>query len=85
MLMEIVDDDAVAVAASILHMGMICWQVVMAIGEEKQKRKESRAKRILNNDAVGKMTVARLNETDLNKEIRGWLTTISHIVAIVDA
>lgn len=54
-------------------------------GEEKRRKKESKAKRILNNGAVAKMTVARLAETDPDDEIRGWLAIINQMMEEADA
>lgn len=51
---------------------------------EQQRKKESGAKRQINNTAVSKMTVARLAETDPDNEIRGWLASISAMMAAVD-
>ena len=75
-------DDVPSLVAEAVHAenGGDPWA---GIGEEKQKKKESKAKKILNNDAVAKMTVARLAQTDPNNEIRGWLKMISQIMSEV--
>jgi len=51
-----------------------------ALSEEGRADKEKRAKRQLNGPVVAHMTAARLNETDPNNEIRGWLLTIAQLV-----
>lgn len=48
--------------------------------EEKQKRKISKAKRILNNQAIEKMTIERLIERGGYDEIKGWLVTIKGFI-----
>ncbi|MAN59538.1 MAG: hypothetical protein CMC08_06850 [Flavobacteriaceae bacterium] len=52
---------------------------------DQQRKKESGAKRQVNNAAVLRMTVARLAETDPDDEIREWLSSISEMMAGVDA
>lgn len=54
------------------------------LDEEKRRKKESRAKRQLNDLAVRKMTVARLAQTDPHDEVRGWLATITQMMAGVE-
>lgn len=51
------------------------------LDEEKRRKKESNAKRQLNDAAAAKMTLPRLAQTDPNNEIRGWLASISHMIA----
>lgn len=48
--------------------------------EEKRRKKESAAKRYLNNTAISRMTVDRLAVADPQNEIRGWLATISQMM-----
>jgi predicted ATP-dependent endonuclease of OLD family len=46
--------------------------------ESKQKRKESRVKKLLNSQAVEKMTIDRINERNGFAEIELWLNTIKN-------
>jgi len=77
-------DDIPALVAKAVHAvsGGEAWDQLL---EEKRRKKESRAKIILNNAAVARMTVARLAETDPYNEIRGWLTTIGQMIETVEA
>ncbi|WP_370094260.1 ATP-binding protein [Winogradskyella sp.] len=47
--------------------------------ESKQKRKESRVKKLLNSQAVEKMTIERINQRNGYAEIELWLNTIRDI------
>lgn len=51
---------------------------------DQQRKKESSAKRQINNGAVSRMTTARLAETDPDDEIRGWFASIAAMMAAVD-
>ena len=51
---------------------------------DQRRKKESAAKRQINNAAVSRMTVARLAVTDPDDEIRGWLRSIADMMATVD-
>jgi putative ATP-dependent endonuclease of OLD family len=55
------------------------------LSDEKRRKKESKAKRTLNDAAAARMTVARLAQTDPNDEIRGWLTSIAQMIATANA
>lgn len=46
-----------------------CWD---SLSPEKQKRKESRVKLVLNKDAVRKMTVEKLDERGVTDELCNW-------------
>ena len=46
------------------------------LNEEERKKKESRAKKRLNDEVASKMTITHLNQSDPNKEIEGWLREI---------
>ncbi len=76
-------DDVPTLTARAVHAvnGSKPWAELKA---EQQRKKESRAKHHINNAAVSRMTVARLAETDPDDEIRGWLTSISAMMAAVD-
>lgn len=76
-------DDVPTLKAQSVHAvnGGKPWDELKA---EQQRKKESGAKRQINNAAVLRMTVARLAETDPDDEIRGWLTSISTKMAAVD-
>ncbi len=52
-----------------------------ALTEENKGKKESRAKKWLNTDAVAAMTPTLLDERDPDGEIRGWLASIANIIA----
>lgn len=77
-------DDVPTLTAQAVHAvnGGNPWAQLKA---EQQRKKESGAKRQINNAAVSRMTVARLAETDPDDEIRGWLSSISAMMAAVDA
>lgn len=53
--------------------------------EDKRQKKESKAKRVLNNSAASKMTAARLTECDPHDEVRTWLKIIAAMIAAVEA
>ncbi|MCL7463879.1 hypothetical protein [Phaeovulum sp. NW3] len=76
-------DDVPTLTARAVHAvnGGKPWAELKA---EQQRKKESSAKRQINNAAVSRMTVARLAETDPDDEIRSWLTAISNMMAAVD-
>jgi len=50
------------------------------IEREKQQRKESRAKKVINDAAARNMTAERLSEVDPDDEIIGWMKVIQTIV-----
>lgn len=72
-------DDVPSMVAEAVHAanGGDPWA---GLEEEKKRKKESKAKRQLNDAAVRQMTVERLAQTDPNDEIRGWLATISQMM-----
>lgn len=76
--------DVPAIVAEIVsrYTGGEAWENQSS---KKQDEKIKRAKRILNNSAVNKMTAARLTETDPDNEIRGWLERIKQMMADVDS
>ena len=76
-------DDVPVIVAEAVHAlnGADPWA---NLDEEKQRKKVSKAKRILNDSAVAQMTVARLAQTDPNNEIRGWLSTIAQMMEDVE-
>jgi len=43
---------------------------------EKQAKKESKVKRLLNTQAIEKMTIARLNARGVKDELKGWFDTL---------
>lgn len=49
------------------------------LDESEQKRKESRVKKLLNTQAIEKMTVERLNQRNGREEIELWLNTLRDI------
>ena len=72
-------DDVPELVAQHLHVangGAGKWHDLDA---DKKKKKESRAKRRLNNEAVSAMTVAMLDEIDTNGNVRSWLREISRL------
>lgn len=72
-------DDVPELVAQHLHVangGAGDWHDLDA---DKKKKKESRAKRRLNNEAVSAMTVAMLDEIDTNGNVRSWLQEISRL------
>lgn len=48
---------------------------------EKQTKKESKVKRVLNTQAVEKMTIARLEAKGVKEELKGWLDTLIDLSA----
>ena len=54
------------------------------LSDSKRGKKEKNAKKILNNRAVARMTVARLTETDPDCEMEGWLKEIGQMVELSD-
>lgn len=76
-------DDVPHQVARAVHQvgGQTPWE---ELKDDKRKKKESQAKRILNQLAVSRMTVDRLAETDPNNEIRGWLNSIAEMMAEAD-
>jgi len=76
-------DDVPALVAEAVHAlaGGNPWA---DLSDENRKRKMSKAKTILNNQAVSQMTSARLAETDPNNEIRSWLADIVNMMATID-
>ncbi|OAN80250.1 hypothetical protein A8B81_01410 [Sulfitobacter pontiacus] len=73
-------DDVPLIVAQAVHMasGDGAWG---ELSEEKRRRKESRAKAILNNAAVSRMTADRLAQTDPDRDIRGWFASIAGMLA----
>lgn len=76
-------DDVPTLTAQAVHAvnGGKPW---VELNPDQQRRKESNAKRQINNGAVSRMTLDRLAETDPDNEIRGWLASISTMMAGVD-
>lgn len=72
-------DDVPSIVAEAVHVvgGVGRWDDV---DQEKKKKKESNAKRVLNGAAVHCMTVERLAQTDPDGEIRSWLSTIRRMM-----
>lgn len=72
-------DDVPQIVAQAVHAvnGADPWG---NLDEEKRRKKESAAKRYLNNTAISRMTVDRLAVADPQNEIRGWLATISQMM-----
>ncbi|WP_022851716.1 AAA family ATPase [Limisalsivibrio acetivorans] len=70
-------DDVPALVAKAVHgasESTVDWE---DLDEEKQRKKESKAKKRLNRGAVSNMTLARLNNVDPNGEVLTWLNEIS--------
>jgi hypothetical protein len=49
------------------------------VNDKKRKDKESKVKKRLNNDVIKKMTLEQLREIDTDREIEGWLVTITKL------
>jgi energy-coupling factor transporter ATP-binding protein EcfA2 len=73
-------DDVPSMVAQAVH-GANGGDPWGSLDDEKRRKKESKAKRLLNSGAVSQMTVARLAQTDPDNEIRGWLATITQMIA----
>lgn len=73
-------DDVPSLVAQAVHAAQAPnpWPAHDAV---KCDRKVSKAKTLLNNGAVSKMTAARLAECDPNNEVIGWLQKIAEMVA----
>jgi len=70
-------DDVPSLLAQAIHEhaeGAGTW---MALDKDKQKKKESNAKRRLNSEYADKMTPAMLTAIDPNGEVRTWLKAVS--------
>jgi putative ATP-dependent endonuclease of OLD family len=50
------------------------------LDESKQKRKESRVKKMLNTQAVEKMTIERLNQRNALEEVKLWFNTLNDYI-----
>jgi predicted ATP-dependent endonuclease of OLD family len=50
------------------------------LDESKQKKKESRVKKMLNTQAVEKMTIERLNQRNAIEEIKLWFNTLNDYI-----
>lgn len=76
-------DDVPLIVAEAVHAagGGDPWG---GLPDERRLQKVRKAKHHLNSAAVGKMTPARLAETDPNNEIRGWLADIRRMMSEVD-
>jgi len=72
-------EDVPCEVAKVLHAvnGEGSWE---DLDDEKRRKKESRAKKTLNDSAAMRMTVARLDETDPDGEIRSWLEKIAELM-----
>lgn len=46
------------------------------LDEEKRAKKESKVKKLLNGQAVAKMTIARLDSKGVTNELKGWFETV---------
>lgn len=73
-------DDVPLLVAQALHAarGGRPWA---ELDPDKQRKKVSADKYQVKRRAAGRMTVARLAETDPQDEIRGWLTTVAAMMA----
>ncbi len=69
--------EAVARAIHAREEGAVPWE---ELSDEKQKKKEGRAKQRLNNEVAAAMTVDRLQERDALDEIREWFGAIKKIM-----
>lgn len=76
-------DDVPTIVAQAVHTvnGGIPWA---ELGDEQRRKKESRAKKILNDAAVARMNLDRLAQTDPNDEVRSWLASIAQMMSTVD-
>jgi len=74
------DDDVAALAAKAIHEAASGTDPWDSLPDKKKKDKESAAKGWLNNAAVGKMTAARLTESDSQGDVRGWLREIQSMI-----
>ncbi len=70
-------DDVPALVARAVHEASETVKPWDEVSDQDRKKKESRAKTWLNSEAAGRMTPARLKQTDPNDEVRGWLATIA--------
>lgn len=70
----------VAQALNAAH-GQTPWE---ELGEKKQKKKESSAKRVLNDQGASLMTSERLSAVDPNDEVRGWFREIASLIAAAE-
>jgi len=73
---EITDDMDVpkTVAKCVYEVGGLSWD---DLEEKKQKKKESGVKKLLNTQAVDKMTIARIVSRNGYDEMKNWVTTIN--------
>lgn len=69
-------DDVPKLVAQSVHIASNTGELWDTLKEEKQKKKVSSAKSILNNGAIAKMTRKRLEETDPANEVIGWFNEI---------
>lgn len=76
-------EDVPRLIAQTLHdgQGQSAWA---ELSEEKQRRKESSAKRVLNEQAASLMTAERLTAVDPHDEVRGWFRSIAGLLAVTD-
>ncbi len=72
------EDDVPMLVAKTIHESnsTSSW---IELEESQQKRKESRIKKILNTQAVHKMTIERLENNNCKEEIESWLKTLNEL------
>ena len=70
-------DDVPDLVAEALHTASESEKPWAEVDGDGKKRKASNAKKWLNDDAMGEMTVARLSESDPDGELVGWLREIT--------
>ncbi len=79
--LEITDfGDVPALTAEAVHEASEADKPWAELDERKQSKKQSRAKRWLNYDAVAAMTPALLTNRDPNGEVRGWLEEVRKLL-----
>ena len=71
-------DDVPQIVAQALHAASSPspWD---DLSEEKQKKKISKAKKVINGEAARRMTVVRLNECGGYNEVLAWLQNIDNL------
>jgi len=70
-------DNVPTLVARAIHDGSESTTVWDDLTDKKQSKKESNAKKRLNRGAINNMTPDRLNDTDPDNEVRGWIRQIS--------
>ena len=69
-------DDVPLIVARAVHEAAPDSKPWADVDEETRDDKMRRVKRRLNEEAAARMTVARLNERDVNRDIEGWLREV---------